>query len=211
MKRVMVLAVMVALLVPAASAYEIVIPYFSDGGRLGKEPATVQGMETFVQLVNMTKDTLTLGIRYTDINGISCTPGGNSFEIAPLASWAFRPVAEDTGAERRATDDPATTDRVEGGGPKQPYDWVDGNNTGVDSDKTSFWRDAAGNGGNGGCALFVLPREGDTSVTDYPGYADWPDTETPIFAMLVSYNLYDSFDGVPGGMVTAIKGPKGIE
>jgi len=204
MKKVIALAAMAVLLVPmGASAYEIVVPFFNDGGRVWGDTADTgaSGNCTWIYLVNMTRDTLTLGVRYTDINGIPCTPDGNSFEINPLSSWAFRPVAEDTGAERT----------VDLGGPKQPYAWVDGNNTGQDSDKTSFWRDSAGNGGLGGCALFVLPKQGDTSVTQYPDYENWPDTDTPIFAMVNSYNLYSFLSGAPGGMTAAIKGPKGIE
>ena len=185
MKKIFALALIAALVIPtAASAFEVVIPYVLDGGRVFSLPAenTFQGGAAFITLVNLTDDTLVLGSVYTDANGVPCTPNGNTFLINPQSSFAIRPVAEDQFTEKTAA----------AGGPKQPLFTVDGADT-------TFKRANQFDAGFGAVKFVVARPTGKGSVEQYPNYNTWPDA--PIYALLQQYNLYDSFAGHPAGFV----------
>ena len=216
MKKLIVLAVLAAFVVPAANAYEIVIPYMVDSaGLIGGGTLPASGYLTFVQLSNLTEDTLSLGVRYTDTNGVACTPADNTFEINPLTSWGFRPVAEDAGGEYTYAE----------GGPASPL-------TSVGGEATSYA------GGKGGVAIFVLPPTGGEDVTEYAHYYEWPGmtrtlglewlelatypppeyeketfgyinyfddaTVRPIVASQLAYNMWDGVAGHPGYLANSI-------
>ena len=172
MKKFLVLVAVAMLFVPAtASAFEVVIPYFLDGGRLvgsNPEPDTVKGGAAFITMVNLTSDTLTLGVVYTDPNGVDATPADNTFELAPFAANGYRPVVTDTGNEDVTI--PNALQAV-GGTP------------------TGFARDAGGNGGRGGVRFVLAPPNGVGAVTDYPDYDNWP--PAPFTILLNQYLFYD--------------------
>ena len=165
MKKLVTLVAMAMLFVPVtASAFEVVIPYFLDGGRLtgsSPEPDTVKGGAAFITMVNLTKDTLTLGVVYTDPMGQDATPADNTFELNPFASNGFRPVRTDDGNEDTTIPGAVTTG-------------------------TMFGFDAAGNGGRGGLRMLLAPPNGVGDVTDYSDFANWPPAP---FALLMNQYL----------------------
>ena len=101
MKKILVLAIMAAFLAPAASAFEVVLPYFVDNAivDLGSGDVSQAGWTTIVKLVNNTTDDLYCGIRYTGANGRNATPAGNTFELLALSGWPFRPCQDVRGEE----------------------------------------------------------------------------------------------------------------
>jgi len=205
LKRLIVLAMAAALLVPAtASAYEVIIPFFNDSA-VDALASGDAGFGTFVQVVNLTEETLLLGIRYTDSDGRNATPAGNTFEISPLASWGFRPIAENSFAERA----------VALGGPRPPLPEEDTDGDGVgDGTATTFAVNTENRGGGyGGLAIFVLPPSGPGgSLTEYSSYDEalWAETP-PIYLSQTVYNMYTAFDGVPNAMTGGITGPVGVD
>lgn len=82
-----------------ASANTLVIPFFADGGSLIGTGEAKQGQAAFIGLKSLETETITVAIRYTDNNGIDCTPTANSFQLGPGSSKTFRPVRNDPNAE----------------------------------------------------------------------------------------------------------------
>ena len=184
MKKLVTLVAMAMLFVPVtASAFEVVIPYFLDGGRIiATEGTTIKGGAAFITMVNLTNDTLTLGVVYVDTFGVNSTPSDNTFELNPGAANGFRPVATDIGMED---------------------DTIPGALASVGGTPTSFARDANGNGGRGGLRLVLAPPNGVGTVEDYPDFANWG--PMPFAALLNQYIFYDwalAGAGMEAGFVT---------
>ena len=179
MKKLVTLVAMAMLFVPAtASAFEVVIPYFLDGGKVLSGPdvtaeAGWAGGASFVTVVNLTDDTLTLGVVYTDRDGKDATPTDNTFEINPRASLNYRPVRTDPDNEgidangKLIPDAVATLD-----GTNSTFDWKTG-----------------GHAGFGGLRMLLAPPDGTGAVGDYANFASWP--PAPFSMLLMQYVFYD--------------------
>jgi len=96
------LSILVALMMVAgvASANTIVVPFFNDGGSLASS-GTNSGMRTYIRVKNLDAETITCAITYVDVDGVS-GGAGLTFQLGPLATVGFRPIANDTAAEGAA-------------------------------------------------------------------------------------------------------------
>ena len=212
MKKLLVLAIVAAFLAPAtASAFEVVVPYFVDDGILeypGGTTVLTQGWQTFVKLVNLTEDDLVCGVRYTDYNGLACTPAGNTFDLAALSGWPFRPC-QDVRAEEGNKVAPGTAGTVPGVGPRPPLQAEDTTGDGEeDGDESSFALH------KGALAIYIVAPRGGDSITDYPNYLDtWggEDDGPPIAVMLETYSVIDKYANSTSSITQGVVGPKGVE
>lgn len=205
MKKLIVLAIMVAFLAPTASAFEVVVPYFVDDGLLeypGGTTVLTQGWQTFVFLVNLTEDDLQIGVRYTDYNGLESTPAGNTFELLALSGWPFRPC-QDVRPEEGNKVAPGTAGNVPGVGPRPPLQEEDEDGDGIgDGTANSFAVH------KGSLALYIVGE-----LADYPGYGDTWGTETsgpPIAVMLQQYSVIDKYANSTQSITGGVVGPTGL-
>ena len=205
MKKLFVLAVMAAFLAPTAGAFEVIVPYFVDDALLeypGGTTVLTQGWQTYVKLVNLTEDTLFCGVRYTDYNGLNCTPAGNTFELAALSGWPFRPC-QDIRQEEGNKVAPGTAGEVPGVGPRPPLQEEDEDGDGAgDGTESSFALH------KGALAIYIVGDMG-----DYPGYGDTWGTDSsgpPIAVMLETYSVIDKFANSTSSITGGVVGPTGI-
>ena len=209
MKKILVLAIMAAFLAPAASAYEVVVPYFVDDAAVGADGSVeAAGWTTIVTLVNNSSDDLWCGVRYTGANGRNATPAGNTFELLALSGWAFRPCADNRAEEGNkvspgtplldGSPDPVDpSDQRHAVGPRPPLvvaddeDPVDGYED-EDGESTSFGTN------KGALAIYI---------TDGLGAWDLGTDGPPISVIVQTYVTADRYSGAVGmGQTQAVQG-----
>ena len=100
MKKLTIIAVVIAVGVTGAFASSLKVPWFNDNAPAGNGvPGTENGVTGLVTLTSNSDIVEVCAITYYNAAGDDLGPAGpnNTFTIAPFSSLAFRPVADDPG------------------------------------------------------------------------------------------------------------------
>jgi 6-phosphogluconolactonase (cycloisomerase 2 family) len=100
-------------LAPLSGDTELVAPFFLDNGNADGElvPVVPDQAKSFLGVMNLSNQQITISVEYTDALGNARTPQNNSFSLEPLGTIGWRPVLADpiiepTGADLPKFDGP---------------------------------------------------------------------------------------------------------
>ena len=101
MKKLTIIAVVLAMGVSVGFASSLKVPWFVDNAPAGAFPSSVDNRSHgVITLSSNRSDLLVCSIRYYNAGGDDLGPEApdNTFTIAPLSALAFRPVVDDPGS-----------------------------------------------------------------------------------------------------------------